>query len=212
MLFLELLFPRWCWSCVCVLMFPAAVQDSQPNTPTTTPDAVSSNISERLTPNRQLPQDNNRLSSLPVELTEDVINEINAIRNRLGGGVASRLEGLMPSHQESPFSNNLADSSNSPTKFQNRYQQRPLEGEFERQLRALAGPASQAKQSVSSVDLNENRRDHDQDLFAQHLRTAARYLDLAAAELEEVSQYDAADELRQQAQQMRLKARSTLPR
>jgi hypothetical protein len=121
-----------------------------------------------------------------------ILSEINAIRARLGDGVAQHLEGVLdqPGVPAKPASAD-ADSSISGRQI--------LQAAFDDEIRQLAGLKLPSQSCPPSPE--ENSR------LANRLRVAARYLELAAAELEEVSRFVDADQLRQQAQILRQQAR-----
>ena len=126
-----------------------------------------------------------------AEMDPAILKEIQAIRARLGGGVAEQLEGLL----DRPAATQITK----PTERRNAGRLM-LEHVFNEEIKQLAGlqpPAPTRPESSAAGNTSVSYR----------LRMAARYLDLAAAELEEVPEFVDADQLRQKAHLLRLKAR-----
>lgn len=148
---------------------------------------------QSLTEQAAMPQPDQADRVGSTELDPAILSEIKAIRTRLGGGVAHQLEGIWD-HSGLPDNPLLTDADNAATG------QLMLESAFDDEIKQLAG--NQDRSGGPAEPLAER-----QPSMAIRLRAAARYLDLAAAELEEVSQFSHADELRRQAHMLRLQAR-----
>lgn len=122
----------------------------------------------------------------------DLLPEINAIRQRLGGGVAKQLDGL---YEKSKRQNLIEQGS--PDLPVGLSLKSALNQLFDDEIKQMAGINSSPQQESQSSPADTVIR----------LRSAAKYLDLAANELEEVSAYELADRLRQRANTLRLAAR-----
>ena len=130
------------------------------------------------------------------EMDPAILAEIKQIRAQLGGGVARQLEGVLEL-PPLPRVNGAPNLHGMPNRDLNLTPKQLMDEAFDNEIKQLAGlaaaPAKGAKVYVPHVNA---------------LRNAAKHLDMAAAELEEVSEYVMADQLRNQAQQLRIRARS----
>jgi hypothetical protein len=144
----------------------------------------------------------------PNSVDEKIIEEISAIRSRLGGGVASQLTDLLP---DSTTSNG--------NKSKGAFSLQQMQSEFEAELRklatsqdsiplrgvaAIASPPPHIHGSVGPVNVNKVGRPTTVSVC---LRRAARNLEIAAAALEEAERFSQADELRESARQLWVEAR-----
>lgn len=143
-----------------------------------------------------------------------ILKEIKEIRALMGGGVAKQLEGLyegIPATSKMDFvpahSPEAADKGTTMTldlsgDHVQTELQKMLQSAFEFEIKKLTEEASDEMDSGVDLLIQTPRGNE-----TERLRNAAKYLDMAASELEEVSVFEKADELRRQAQSLRVKAR-----
>lgn len=153
----------------------------------------------------------------PAGTEQQVVEEINAIRQQLGGGIASQLKDA--------WIGNLPGL--------------PIQQEFDRELKRLVSEAKPAEIAAPGrPNRTANMIDHSNNIAnsgdstrsnvdgldeipqgpirvrpprGEHLRRAARHLEQAAEELEYAGYFDQADRLRASAGQLWQQARSSNP-
>ncbi len=169
---------------------------------------ISSPASKASAQDQGQPDSPNPQSKTLVPVTEtpkdQMISEINAIRNQLGGGIAEHLHEIFQDRMPVPFS------------------AEHLQTEFDNELRKLnqlqASSQTLAKPVVLDAPTQMNRHRFLSVVSDQvtatsayldpgPLRRAARHLESASAELETVGDYAEADKLREKAKSFWLKAR-----
>lgn len=142
----------------------------------------------------------------PVD--EKIIEEISAIRSRLGGGVADQLKGILPNSATSNAQESLGafTSQQLQTEFESELRKlaTQLDSGSPRAVSTLTPPSQQTLGSVGPVDIN---RLGQPPKISVHLRHAARNLETAAAALEEAERFSQADRLRESARQLWIEAR-----
>ena len=119
--------------------------------------------------------------TVPPKISPAMMDEINAIRAQLGGGIGEQLKGMFDDDQE-------------------------LNLEFQKQLKRQGQvklPPSATYRQVAT----EPKSQAPPVPRVSRLRSVARLLDQAAADLEELEMYQDADRIREQAQQYRQMAR-----
>ena len=117
-----------------------------------------------------------------VEQQSEIVDQINAIRRQMGGGVAERLKGMFD------------DSGHGVEQLQR---------DFERELNDLATAPSRVQVAMPS--------ECEASCVCESLRKAARKLDSVAADLEDTGLYHEADRIRASAGELRLRARTMAP-
>ena len=117
-----------------------------------------------------------------VEQQSEIVDQINAIRRQMGGGVAERLKGMFD------------DSGHGVEQLQR---------DFERELNDLATAPSRVQVAMPS--------ECETSCVCESLRKAARKLDSVAADLEDTGLYHEADRIRASAGELRLRARTMAP-
>ena len=152
-------------------------------------------------------------NSQPMSAEDAVVEEINAIRAQLGGGIAKQLEGLLDDPNQIPGGNGPAG---------------PLQQDFEQELKKLTAAHGRPQVGTPSPPPWEMRTPQNSrpvmaaahhlvrstavqaPRLVENLRNAARNLEQAAAELEYAGRFAQADQIRLQARELWLQARQPL--
>ena len=147
------------------------------------------------------------MKPVPTAGQGQILDDINAIRNRLGGGVGETLKGMFPE----PGGSIVGESAQAM--FDESLKQltgaQPTQATNTKSLQLGLGNGSIPQPGSSLTRLSAPSPDalSPQSQKLATFRGAARKLDEAAADLEDVGAYDLADQIREQARALRQMAR-----
>jgi TolA-binding protein len=129
--------------------------------------------------------------SSSAQVPDEVLDQINALREKMGGGVAEQLQGLFPDQQQGRES---------------------LQQDFNRRFQRLQSEEQAAPGQVvaPSLDTQNSQQEGFPPTQRVALRLAARRLDVVAADLEDLDLYRQADQIRAHANRLRISARGPL--
>ena len=146
----------------------------------------------------------------PPKIDEDILAEIKQIRDQLGGGISETLKDVAPMPHFGPieiesFQNASAATTDRKTSTQELFNEelRSVMSQQESNSSSVSEPPQAHSRASSSRQPQSNYTDRTQEL-----RTCARELEQLAGRLETIQAYQHADQLRQQAAEIWMTARS----